>query len=79
MRRLRETGSATPGKIGGYRPMAISGEPCVWLLQRLAGLHLAVWSPNLPNVRCGITRNPDYIAPQFRKVVGVFRTFPLTP
>jgi len=35
VRRLRETGSVAPGKIGGYRPKAISGEHRVWLLQRI--------------------------------------------
>ena len=34
VRRLRETGSVAPGKIGGYKPKAISGEHRVWLLQR---------------------------------------------
>ena len=35
VRRLRETGSVAPGKMGGHRPKAISGEHRVWLLQRL--------------------------------------------
>ena len=35
MKRLRETGSVTPGKVGGYRPKSISGEHEVWLLQRI--------------------------------------------
>jgi transposase len=35
MRRLRETGSVAPGKMGGYKPKAISGEHRVWLLQRI--------------------------------------------
>src|ERR1700704_4115948 len=35
VRRLRETGSVAPGKIGGYKPKAISGEHRVWLLQRI--------------------------------------------
>ena len=35
VRRLRETGSVAPGKIGGYRPKAISGEHRAWLLQRI--------------------------------------------
>jgi transposase len=34
-RRLRETGSIEPGKIGGYKPKAISGEHRIWLLQRI--------------------------------------------
>jgi transposase len=34
-RRLRETGSVEPGKMGGHRPKAISGEHRVWLLQRV--------------------------------------------
>ena len=35
VRRLRETGSVAPGKMGGYRPKTISGEHRVWLLQRI--------------------------------------------
>jgi putative transposase len=35
VRRLRETGSAAPGKIGGYRPKAIVGEHRDWLVQRI--------------------------------------------
>jgi transposase len=35
VRRLRETGSIEPGKMGGYKPKAISGEHRVWLLQRI--------------------------------------------
>jgi putative transposase len=35
VKRLRETGSVAPGKIGGYRPKAISGEHRLWLLQRI--------------------------------------------
>jgi putative transposase len=34
VRRFRQTGSAAPGKMGGYKPKAISGEHHVWLLQR---------------------------------------------
>ncbi|MBI4274195.1 MAG: IS630 family transposase [Rhizobiales bacterium] len=34
MRRLRETGSVRPGKMGGHKPKAISGEHRIWLLQR---------------------------------------------
>lgn len=34
VRRQRETGSVKPGKIGGYRPKAISGEHRVWVLER---------------------------------------------
>jgi putative transposase len=34
VRRFRRTGSAAPGKMGGYKPKAISGEHHVWLLQR---------------------------------------------
>lgn len=33
VRRLRETGSIAPGKMGGHKPKAISGEHRVWLLQ----------------------------------------------
>ena len=35
MRRLRDTGSVAPGKIGGYRPKSISGEHRTWLLERI--------------------------------------------
>ena len=35
VRRLRETGSVAPGKMGGHKPKAISGEHRVWLLQRI--------------------------------------------
>jgi transposase len=34
-RRLRETGSVAPGKMGGHKPKAISAEHRVWLLQRI--------------------------------------------
>ena len=35
VRRLRETGSVAPGKMGGHWPKAISGEHRVWVLQRI--------------------------------------------
>jgi putative transposase len=35
VRRLRETGSVAPRKIGGYKPKAIRGEHRTWLLQRV--------------------------------------------
>jgi len=35
VRKVRETGSVAPGKMGGHRPKAISGEHRVWLLQRI--------------------------------------------
>jgi transposase len=35
VRRLRSTGSVAPGKMGGHKPRAISGEHHVWLLQRI--------------------------------------------
>jgi transposase len=34
VRRQRETGSVAPGKIGGHRQNAISGEHRVWVLER---------------------------------------------
>src|ERR1700722_17297638 len=34
VRRQRETGSVAPGKMGGHRPKAISGEHRVWMLER---------------------------------------------
>lgn len=35
VRRLRETGSLAPGKMGGHRPKTICGEHRIWLLQRI--------------------------------------------
>ena len=35
VRRFRETGCVEPGKMGGHKPKAISGEYRVWLLQRI--------------------------------------------
>ena len=35
VRRLRETGSVTPGQMGGHKPKAISGAHRDWLLQRI--------------------------------------------
>lgn len=35
MRRVKETGSVAPGKMGGHKPKAISGEHRVWLLERV--------------------------------------------
>jgi transposase len=35
MRRVKETGSVAPGKMGGHKPKGISGEHSVWLSQRL--------------------------------------------
>jgi transposase len=35
VRRLRERGSVAPGKMGGHKPRAISGEHRVWLLRRI--------------------------------------------
>ena len=35
VKRQRETGSLAPGKIGGYRPKAISGEHRVFVLRRI--------------------------------------------
>jgi len=34
VRRLRETGSVAPGKMGGHKPKSISGEHRAWLLER---------------------------------------------
>ena len=34
-RRMRETGSVAPGKMGGHKPKAIAGEYRNWLLQRV--------------------------------------------
>ena len=35
VKRLRETGSVAPGKMGGHKPKAISGEHRLWLLRRI--------------------------------------------
>jgi len=35
VRRLRESGSVAPGKMGGHRPKAICGDHRLWLLQRI--------------------------------------------
>jgi transposase len=35
VRRVRETGSVAPGKMGGHKPKKISGEQRAWLLQRI--------------------------------------------
>jgi transposase len=35
VKRVRETGSVAPGKMGGHKPKKISGEHRLWLLQRI--------------------------------------------
>ena len=35
VKRERDTGSVAPGKMGGYKPKAISGEYRLWLLERI--------------------------------------------
>jgi transposase len=35
MRRVEETGSVAPGKMGGHKPKGISGDHAVWLSQRI--------------------------------------------
>src|SRR6202012_4632687 len=35
-RRVRETGSAAPGRMGGYKPNILSGSNRDWLLERAA-------------------------------------------
>jgi transposase len=35
VRRQQETGSVSPGQMGGHRPRAISGEHRLWVLQRI--------------------------------------------
>jgi putative transposase len=34
-RRERETGSAAPAQVGGYKPRTLSGEAAEWLRQRI--------------------------------------------
>jgi transposase len=35
VKRVRETGSVAPGKMGGHKPKRIAGEHRLWLLQRI--------------------------------------------
>ena len=35
VKRWRQTGSIAPGKMGGHKPKAISGEHAIWLSQRM--------------------------------------------
>ena len=35
VRRVRETGSVTPGQMGGHKPKSISGKHRTWLLERI--------------------------------------------
>ena len=35
VKRVRETGSVAPGKMGGHKPKAIAGEHRIWLLARI--------------------------------------------
>jgi len=35
MQRVEQTGSVSPGRMGGHKPKTISGEHAVWLSQRL--------------------------------------------
>jgi putative transposase len=37
MKRLRETGSVAPGRMGGHKPRKISGEHHAWLVERCRG------------------------------------------
>jgi putative transposase len=52
VRRFRRTGSAAPGKMGGYKPKAISGAHHVWLVQRCRekDFTCAGSSPSSPSV-----------------------------
>jgi putative transposase len=36
-RRERETGSAAPAQVGGYKPRTLSGEIAAWLRRRIEG------------------------------------------
>lgn len=42
VRRFRETGTVTPGQIGGHRPRAIQGEHEIWLAARLKERHFTL-------------------------------------
>lgn len=35
MKRVDKTGSVAPGQMGGYKPMAVSGDQAAWLSQRI--------------------------------------------
>jgi transposase len=35
LRRVEETGSVAPGKMGGHKPKGISGDHAVWLSRRI--------------------------------------------
>ena len=35
MQRVEETGSVAPGRMGGHKPKAISGDHAIWLSQRI--------------------------------------------
>jgi transposase len=67
VKRLRETGSIAPGKMGGHKPKKIAGEHRVWLLQRIKSgdFTLRSWWPSSPSVasrstiaRCGSSSMP---------------------
>ncbi len=51
VKRLRNTGSVAPSKIGGYKPCAISGEHRTWLLGRIKERTSPCWGwwANWPN------------------------------
>jgi transposase len=60
VRRQRQTGSLVPGKMGGHRAKAISGEHRVWMLERigagdftLRGLVAELEKVLLPTLRPG--------------------------
>ena len=51
VKRVRETGSVAPGKMGGHKPKAISGGHRLWLCSgsRTETSPCAGWSPNWPS------------------------------
>ena len=37
LRRIRETGSVVPGRMGGHKPRTLRGDHHAWLMERCAG------------------------------------------
>jgi transposase len=69
VKRLRETGSIAPGKMGGHKPKKIAGEHRVWLLQRIksgdftlraGGRVRRAWPSRSTIARCGVAGESDY-------------------
>ena len=83
MKRLRETGSVAPGKVGGHKPKKIAGEHQRWLLQRVKDGDFTL--RGLVNELAGRGLNVDYRSVwefvhaeqlSFKKKPGGWRTRP---